>query len=162
MKERHIISSLLKLVNLHFQNGGKLLVGVSLNVNIYVMRDYDPQLCSRSAKKRQGESKQRGKRSGLELERLTRISHPLKTLFRSMRSRSGQKKKKVSLKLEESLCRILTPVCFGPCDMRQAVCDYQLVFTSTNLQLHCTCTMHPWKSGSFMMPGLVCVCAFAF
>lgn len=29
----------LKLVNLHFQNGGKLLLGLSLNVNIYVMRD---------------------------------------------------------------------------------------------------------------------------
>lgn len=38
-KERHTISSLLKLVNLRFQNGGKLLLGLSLNVNIYVMRD---------------------------------------------------------------------------------------------------------------------------
>lgn len=37
-KEWHIISPVLQLGGLHFQNGGKLLPHLSLNVNIYVMR----------------------------------------------------------------------------------------------------------------------------
>lgn len=77
---------------------------------------------------------------------------------RSMGSISGQKKSLFETWakfMQIGQCRVLIPVYFGPCVIGQAVCNYQLVFTPRNTQLHGTCTMYLWKFGSITWFTLV-------
>lgn len=65
--------------------------------------------------------------------------------------------KKKEKSLEQSLCKALIPVLFSPCDFRQAVCYITWFSHQRNPQLHGTCAMYPWKSGSITISSLVCL-----